>query len=155
MKTSGRKKHRNEEKSEGTSPGLYPPREKSLCFSSTSDLSVMIRTKSKVQFQQRREEIENTLGSYHNTECDLFILSLKIKIKSEFIKRSSGTFSKKPLMMRFKAGRRNLDDSHMHFPWCKSGEPVLLKLVGQGSQWDVMLPDTPGVEGGAVCATLM
>lgn len=32
---------------------------------------------------------------------------------------------------------------------------MLLKLVGQDSQWDVMLPDTPGLEDGTVYVTLV
>lgn len=52
MKNSRSKKHKTEEKPEGTFAGRFLKIEKSLGFSSTSGSSVIIITKRKVQFQQ-------------------------------------------------------------------------------------------------------
>lgn len=52
MKNSRSKKHKNEEKPEGTFAGHFLKIEKSLGFSLTSGSSVIIITKRKVQFQQ-------------------------------------------------------------------------------------------------------
>lgn len=65
MKNSRSKKHKNEEKPEGTFAGHFLKIEKSLGFSLTSGSSVIIITKRKVQFQQSSKKKKKKIQRIH------------------------------------------------------------------------------------------
>ena len=65
MKNSRSKKHKNEEKPEGTFAGHFLKIEKSLGFSLTSGSSVITITKRKVQFQQSTKKKKKKIQRIH------------------------------------------------------------------------------------------